>query len=56
MMEKDISFQCTIMGFANCSRKKIYGAGDKSSHMGIWRRPCARMMILFGMRVCDVGE
>jgi hypothetical protein len=26
------------------------------AHMGIWRRPCAQMMILFGMGVSDVGE
>lgn len=24
--------------------------------MGIWRRPCAQMMILFAMRVRDAGE
>jgi hypothetical protein len=24
--------------------------------MGIWRRPCAGMMILFAMRVRDAGQ
>jgi hypothetical protein len=26
------------------------------AHMGIWRRPCAQMMILFGIGVSDVEE
>ena len=54
MMEREFFFP--LHNNEVCKLQGARNSIDKRSHMGIWRRPCARMMILFAMRVRDAGQ